>query len=121
MSEAVVAKRYADALFQLASEKNNEEELVAELQVIQTVFQNNQKLVDLLHHPRISGAEKMDLINEAFGQFHKDVLNTLKILVQRNRIRLVPSIIDHFVYLYNEAKGIAVATVYSVSESIDEE
>lgn len=121
MSEAVVAKRYADALFQLANEKNNVDKLISELEMVKTVFRNDKKIIDFLNHPRINTDEKMKMINEAFGQLDKDVVNTLKILVQRHRINIVTLVVDHFVHLYNEANGIAAATVYSVRALTDEE
>ncbi|MFD2131513.1 F0F1 ATP synthase subunit delta [Pseudogracilibacillus auburnensis] len=121
MSEAVVAKRYADALFQLANEKNNVVKLISELEVVKEVFLNDKKMIDVLNHPRISNHDKMNIINGAFGQFDKDVINTLKILVERHRINVITSIVDHFVHLYNEANGVAAATVYSVRALSDEE
>jgi|SRR5690625_4807646 len=121
MSEAVVAKRYADALFQLANEKNNVEKLINELKVVKEVFQNDKQLIDFLNHPRIKNDDKMKLIDEAFGKFEKDVTNTLKLLVERHRINNVSAIIDDFVDFYNEANGIAAATVYSVRALSDDE
>src|SRR5699024_2853937 len=116
MSEAVVAKRYADALFQLALEQNKTEQLVSQLSVVKDVFQKDDKIAQFLNHQRIELNKKMQIIEEAFKSNDKDVVNTLKILVQRHRISSVIAIVDHFVHLYNEQNGIAVATVQSVRE-----
>ncbi|MEI3607765.1 F0F1 ATP synthase subunit delta [Pseudogracilibacillus sp. SE30717A] len=121
MSEAVVAKRYADALFQLSSEKNSVDKLVAELPVVKEVFQNDKKIGDFLNHPRISNDEKMKLIDEAFKQCDRDVINMLKILVERHRINALSEVVDAFIEQYNEANGIADATVYSVRALSEEE
>ncbi|MEJ8778364.1 F0F1 ATP synthase subunit delta [Pseudogracilibacillus sp. ICA-222130] len=121
MSEAVVAKRYADALFQLASEKNNVENIQNALSTVKDVIQNNKEVVDFLNHPRIKQADKMKIIEEAFGKFDKDVVNLIKLLVERHRISLVPAVIDHFAHFYNEENGIAAATVYSVRALTDAE
>lgn len=121
MSEAVVAKRYADALFQIATEKKNVETLISELEVVKNVFQKDAQLVDLLNHPRVNEAEKMQLIDNAFGKCEKDIVHTLKILVQRHRVDIVPAVADHFSHLYNETNGIAAATVYSTRALSDEE
>src|SRR5690625_1825274 len=121
MSEAVVAKRYADALFQLASDKNNIDTLLSELQVVKEVFHNDKQITDFLNHPRVNNDEKMKLIDVAFKEFNKDVLHTLKILVERHRINIVTEFVDAFVDQYNEANKIAQATVYSVRALSEEE
>ena len=116
MSEAVVAKRYADALFQLGDEKAILEQLLEELKVVKEVFHVNDSFVIFLKHPRINNEKKKQFLEDVFQDIQADVLNTMKILVERQRIDIVPSIIDHFIQLYNDAKGIAEATVYSVRE-----
>ncbi|MEC5424470.1 F0F1 ATP synthase subunit delta [Virgibacillus sp. C22-A2] len=121
MSEAVVAKRYADALFQLGSEKAVLEQFVEELQVVKEVFQTNANLYTFLKHPRVNNAKKKQFLEEVFQGLQTDVVNTLKLLVERHRVEITPSIIDHFLQLVNDAKGIAEATVYSVRELSDSE
>jgi len=121
MSEAVVAKRYADALFQLATEKNNIDKLISELEVVKEVFEGDKKVSDFLNHPRIKSDDKMKLIDEAFKSCEKDVINTLKILVERHRIGAISLVVDALIDQYNEAKGIARATVYSARALSDEE
>ncbi|MGM8211407.1 F0F1 ATP synthase subunit delta [Virgibacillus sp. W0430] len=116
MSEAVVAKRYADALFQLGDEKATLDQLIEELRVVKEVLEVNDSLVVFLKHPRITNEKKKQFLDEVFQGIQTDILNTLKILVERQRVELVPSMIDHFIQLYNDAKGIAEATVYSVRE-----
>ncbi len=121
MSEAVVAKRYADALFQLGNEQGKIEQLVEEFHVLKEVFETNSKLLTFLKHPRVNNAEKKQFIDEVFHDFSSNVVHTLKILAERHRIEIVPDIIGHFIHLVNDAKGIAEATVYSVRELTDAE
>ncbi|WP_373893969.1 F0F1 ATP synthase subunit delta [Virgibacillus natechei] len=120
MSE-VVASRYADALFQLGEDKANLEKLVEDFQIVHEVFQNNEQLHTFLTHPRINNEKKKQLLVEAFQGLSTDALNTLKLLVDRRRTEIIPSIIDHFIQLVNDAKEIAEATVYSVRELSDDE
>lgn len=110
----VVAKRYADALFQLAEEKNNSEKIQNELHTVQQVFQHNKKLIMILNHPRVNKDEKMNIIDDAFKGLNKEIVNVIKLLVERHRINSIVSVIKHYNHLYNEANGIALATVYSV-------
>ena len=116
MSEAVVAKRYADALFQLGHEKDLLDKLVKELRVVKDVFEDNDELYTFLKHPRVDHGKKKQLLEEAFKGLQDVVVNTLKILVDRHRVDITPSIIDLFIEKVNDAKGIAEASVYSVRE-----
>jgi F-type H+-transporting ATPase subunit delta len=114
MSEAVVAKRYADALFQLATEKNIVEKLIAELDVVKEVFQTNERLIELLLHPRVQHEEKMKLVDDAFGKCDKAIVHLIKMLVERHRIQHISEIVAHFTKVYHEANREIAATVYSV-------
>jgi len=118
---SVVAKRYAEALFQLATEKNIADQLISELGTVKEVFENDKQLVEFLSHPRINLQTKQALIDEAFKSYNKTVINTLKILVERHRLTEIVAIVDQYIHLYNEANGIATATVYSVRTLSDDE
>ncbi|WP_156290877.1 F0F1 ATP synthase subunit delta [Oceanobacillus salinisoli] len=121
MSEALVAKRYAEALFELGQEKLILDKLVKEFSVVRDVFQTNQELTTFLAHPAIPGEKKKQLIAEVFQGSQAEVINTLKLLVDRRRVDVIPFVIDDLIQLVNDAKGIAEATVYSVRElSADE-
>lgn len=121
MSNEVVAKRYADALFRLGIEQQKIEQLAADLKVVKPVFQNDKKLANFLTHPKIDQATKKQLVVEAFQGVDETILNTLQLLVDRHRILIIPAIIDEFLILVNDAKGMADATVYSTRNLSDDE
>ncbi|NBJ68753.1 MULTISPECIES: F0F1 ATP synthase subunit delta [Clostridia] len=121
MSHETVAKRYADALFQLGQENGTLDVLAQEMKVVKKVFQDNKNLYTFLVHPRVSNAKKQQFLQDVFQQAQKEVMNTLQLLAQRHRIELLPAIVDHFIQLVNDAKGIAAATVYSVRALSEEE
>lgn len=112
----VVANRYADALFELGIEKNILDQYVEELNTVKDVFSDNEQLDTFLKHPSIKNKTKKQLLEEAFTGLHVDILNTLKLLVERSRTEMVLAIIDHFIQLVNDRKGIAEAKVFSVRE-----
>ncbi|GGB56127.1 ATP synthase subunit delta [Lentibacillus populi] len=121
MSEAVVAKRYADALFQLGTEKQAHEEMVEEFRVVKEIFQDNKRLYTFLKHPRVNNEKKKQFLDEVFQGMSTDVVNTLKLLVERHRVEIIPFVIDQFRQMVYDAQGIAEATVYSVQELSDAE
>ncbi|WP_026907712.1 F0F1 ATP synthase subunit delta [Paucisalibacillus globulus] len=121
MSEAVVAKRYADALFQLASEKSSLNDYLEELRVVKQVFEENKELQTFLAHPRVTNEKKRIFLDEVFAGVSQDVLNTLKILVERHRVGITTDVVDAFETLVNEASGVAQGKVYSVRKLSDAE
>ncbi|SES11010.1 F-type H+-transporting ATPase subunit delta [Gracilibacillus ureilyticus] len=114
MSKANVAKRYAEALFQIGDEKQTLDFLETELLTVKEVFETNADFVKFLQHPNVDASKKKELLNEAFTGFSKDVLHTLSLLVDRHKVSVVPQIVDEFVAFANEAKGTKQATVLSV-------
>ncbi|MED0716815.1 F0F1 ATP synthase subunit delta [Aeribacillus composti] len=116
-----VAKRYASALFQIAKEKNQVKQFEEELRIVKQVFIENQKLLQILEHPKVLLENKKSLVNEAFSSLSAEIINTLLLLIDRHRIRLVSELVDNFVELANEEQQTAEATVYSVRPLKDEE
>lgn len=114
MSNSTVAKRYALALFQIASEKQVLAEVEQELRTVKEVVTNNPELTVFLKSPKLSNEKKKEVLNQAFGSASTYVRNTLMILVDRHREGQIAEVADEFINLANDAKGIAEAKVYSV-------
>ncbi|EIT83823.1 F0F1 ATP synthase subunit delta [Fictibacillus macauensis ZFHKF-1] len=110
----VIAKRYATALYEVATEA----ELLAfeeELRVVKEVMMNNTELQKILTHPKISSAQKKQLVQDSMGTaISKPVLNTLFLLIDRNRSSLIAEMADQFIQLANDTRGVAEAVVTSV-------
>src|SRR5690625_2737253 len=121
MSKSIAARRYAEALFQLGDEKNTLEQINEELQVVQEVFHKNEQVYTFLKHPRVNHEQKKQFVDDVFQGLQADVINTIKLLVERHRIEITPTIVDHFNQMVNDAKGIAEAKVYSVRKLSDSE
>lgn len=121
MSESVAARRYAEALFQIGNEKASIDSFVKELRILREVFQDNKQLYTFLKHPRIDNKRKQQFLEEVLQGLETDIINTIKILVERDRTEIIPSISDHLIQMVNDAKEIAEAKVYSVRKLSDKE
>ncbi|HLS20059.1 MAG TPA: F0F1 ATP synthase subunit delta [Bacillota bacterium] len=121
MREAVVSKRYAEALFELGEEKQLLDTFVEQFRLMKDILTEHEQLFTILKHPQVSVNKKQTMVQEIFKDFHKYVIHTIQLLVARQRIDLAPAIVDHMNELVNDAKGIAEATVYSVRPLTDEE
>ena len=121
MNVSTVGKRYAIALFQIAKEKQLLDQMESELRVVKEVVNKNPGLLTVLKSPKLSKAEKKQLLGKAFSGLNPYLLNTMMLLVDRHRQGLLSEVADEFIAIANDEKGIAQATVTSVRFLTDEE
>ncbi len=121
MSKSTAAKRYALALFQLAKQHNQLPQVEEDLREVKVVFKENNDLQALLASPKLSLDRKKELIRELFGKANPLVVNTLQVLIDRNRINETVAVATEFATLSNEAQGIADAKVYSTRPLTEDE
>lgn len=103
MSGSAVSKRYASALFDIAVETSQINEIEEELTVLKEVFRNEAGLQEVLSHPKVSAAKKKELIQQSFGALSESVLHTIFLLIDRRRSSIVPDLTDEFIKLANQA------------------
>lgn len=121
MREAVVSKRYAEALFELGEENNLLDTFIEQFSLIKDRLIEHEQLFSILKHPQVQTDQKQTMVKEIFQDFHQYVVDTMRLLIERQRIELMPLMVDQLNELVNDAKGIAEATVYSVRPLTDEE
>ncbi len=109
-------KEYAEALFMLAAEENAAEEYLKCLGSVEKVIDDNPDYIDLLASPAIPLEERLQAIDEAFGDFPEHPLSFLKLLCETGNIRLLKDCICEYKRLYTESSDIVCATVYSAVE-----
>jgi F-type H+-transporting ATPase subunit delta len=113
MSNSMVAKRYALALFQIAKEQQVLDEIEADIRVVKEVVQYNPELKAVLKSAKLSIESKKAIISASFTTVNGYLLNTLLILIDRHREDEIIHVADEFVELANIEIGIAEAQVYS--------
>jgi F-type H+-transporting ATPase subunit delta len=121
MSNSTVAKRYALALFQLSKENNLLDQMEEELRVVKNVVTSSKDLNAVLKSPKVTIEKKKEIVKGSFAKFNPLVLNTLMILIDRHREDQIADVVDRFVDLANDERGIAEAKVYSIRPLTAEE
>ena len=121
MSQSVIAKRYAVALFEAAQEKQQTLSVQTDLKELQKVFAGEKQFDELLVSPKFSTQKKKELIGQLFNGTNQLILNTLYVLIDAGRIGEIDNLIEDFQELANEASGVAEAKVYSTRLLSDEE
>ncbi len=118
----LVSSVYGDALFDIAMEKNNLDKIYREILELKTIFESNKELSGVLELPRVTGEEKMSLVDGIFsGRVSPEVLGMLKIVVEKGRQSEFIGIFDYFISRYKEERGIGIAYVKSAEELTKEQ
>ncbi len=121
MSKSTVAKRYADALFQLAQEKNVVAEVNNDLEELVKVIETTPELLSLLSSPKFSIERKKQIVAEVFAEANPMVVNTLELLIDKKRVNEVGNLAEEFKVLAAQAQGFADSTVFSTRELTESE
>ena len=110
----IISSRYAESLFELAKEERAIEAYSQDMQKVQEVFSTDSSFVQFFSHVAIEDDIKINLLDKSFnGQISTYVLNFLKLLVSKRRMRYILDICKHFQSLCNDYFGIKVGKVYS--------
>src|SRR3712207_2491072 len=89
-----VARRYAEALFELAEENDILSDMYTEIFDLKNIIKENNGLYDVLRSPFVKNDEKKQVIDAIFGgQVSEYGLNFLKVLVDNQRITELEGIV----------------------------
>jgi F-type H+-transporting ATPase subunit delta len=104
------AKRYAQAVFSLAHERGTLDRWQADLAILNEVMADPGAVV-YLKNPNVPTADKQALLDNVLASAQPEARNLAQMLIQRQRINIVPDLVR----LYNESvladRGIAIADV----------
>ncbi|QCR31429.1 F0F1 ATP synthase subunit delta [Lysinibacillus sp. SGAir0095] len=118
---STIANRYAEALFQLALEKQVVAEVNADLEELVKGIETTPELVSLLTTPKFSIDRKKQIVAEVFANANPIVVNTLVLLIEKKRFNEIGNLAESFKQLAAEAQGSAEATVFSTRALTDSE
>lgn len=111
-----VSIAYANALFDLSLEEKNENAVLEQMDMINTAVTGNEELVKILASKNLSKDEKKDILVKVFADnVDKDVMNFLKLLVDKSRINHVKDIAKAYKNAYLEHFEIKEAIIYSTT------
>ena len=105
---------YGQSLYDLAAEEGLSEEILQQMEIVDSLFKENPSYITLLSEPSIPRRERLGLLKEAFeGQIHPYLLNYLMILLENSMLRGYSSSCRTYRSSYNKDNGIEEATVTS--------
>jgi F-type H+-transporting ATPase subunit delta len=108
--------RYATALFDLTREKGTLAECLTQAAVVRDAL-STADCRSIIEHPLISGAQKRQFLDNAFGGGLNEHLNGfLSLLISKNRESIMASALATFIEMGNRVSGKTDAEVVSAAE-----
>ncbi|MDQ5824703.1 MAG: ATP synthase F1 subunit delta [Chloroflexota bacterium] len=106
------ARRYAQAVLDLAKQDNSLDKWLSDLKAINAVF-GTDRAVEALEDPKLTHEAQQETIERLVPREVTNPLarNFLLLLVRRQRLALLPRIVEVFQEMYNKERGIVVADV----------
>jgi len=93
----LLAKRYAQALFQIAIGDNTARLYGEQLEKCIQVIKENRMITNILSNPETELSSKESLLEALFGTgIHKNILNLLVLLIKKNRLSLLEDILINY-------------------------
>jgi F-type H+-transporting ATPase subunit delta len=112
-----VAKRYAEALFDLAQEQNTVKQLSGEMRLILEVVQSVPEFQGYMDNFLVSPAEKKETLQQIFADKVSAVVgNFIGLLVDKRRENYVGMICEEFLALHDEMENIRDTELYTATE-----
>lgn len=113
----LVSKTYGDALFDLALESDQMEDLFGEAQQLLPILQENEDLKKMMNHPKIVKEEKQKLIENVFsGKISRELLGLITMLITKGHYNDLESVLEYFIHRVKEYKKIGTVSVTSAME-----
>jgi F-type H+-transporting ATPase subunit delta len=115
------ARRYAEAVFQLASRDDSYDRWAADLQLAATVV-SDEGIARIVNSPAVPLRQRAGVLGNALGdRLSPAAINLVKLLDQRGRLVLLPAIAADYGRLVDRMRGVATATVTSAAPLAKEE
>lgn len=119
MARRAQAKRYAQAVFEIALAKNQLDEWQSDLRKIAGLIE--EAVVVLLENPKLRFSDKARLLAERLGDVNPLAQNLAYVLVARRRLSMIGEVADEFERLVDSHRGIERAEIITATPLDDEE
>ena len=120
MIREVAAKRYAEAVLQIAGEAKRLVAWAADLQTIAAVLSHPQ-VAAMLESARMPTTRKTELVESLLRELDPLALNLARLLVRRGRVALAPQIAEAYQEMIDDERGVVHASVVTAVPLSDEE
>ncbi len=119
---STIARRYAQALHEQASEQNAIATVDNDVDVLRDTLESSPDLAGALASPVVSRASKERIVQSVFGShLSKSTLHFLDFVIEKGREDLLPDITEAYRHLRNTQEGIIEAHVKAAFDMAEAE
>tara|TARA_Y100000994_G_scaffold243321_1_gene241530 strand:+ start:1068 stop:1604 length:537 start_codon:yes stop_codon:yes gene_type:complete len=112
----ISSRRFAQAVFQIASENNSIDQWLGDLEVLASAT-TNPEFIQFVNSPRVESDKKIQVIKESFTNSISELaVNLACLLSARNSVGLLQNIADDFQSFVDLNKGVERADVTTAVE-----
>jgi F-type H+-transporting ATPase subunit delta len=108
-----IASRYAKCLFDIASEKNQQDVIAEDAANFLKAVAESAELTDFLESPLMSKSAKKETMRQLFKGFNETTLSVFDMMADKSRENFLASMAQSYLTIYNKANGITLAEVTS--------
>lgn len=113
---SLIEKRYAEALVDISVQKGMIDAYQEEFKDLVDLYNTHSDLKLLLINPQIKAEAKKELITKLYkNKMKTELLNFVLLLIDKGRIKFLPSILDEYIQLANKHKNILDMTIISAA------
>ncbi len=117
MKSSLLAKRYAQALFDLAVEMKQLEDVAIDMLLINSVLDESRELRKVLDNPVLDDYKKVRIMDSLFGEkTQKLTLKFLHLIIKKGREGILIQTCKAFDVIYKEYMNIMPVTLTTASE-----
>ena len=117
-----IAKKYANALFEMANEMDKAELVMQNLIFIEETLNTNEQLYAFFCNPIITRDDKKDVAQKIFAiHIEKTVLDLMFVLIDNARIDAFNEVVNQYANLFNIKENIVKPNIISAVELNEEQ
>lgn len=117
MRSALIASRYARALYNLAKEKNEQDSVYQQLRVIDDALSLEKDIMEFVHSPLVRPSQKEKVIEQLAAKvtLPETLKNFLLLLARKDRLAIFPEVMAAYQEISDEAHGVTRGVVRSAA------
>ncbi|MBI5705491.1 MAG: ATP synthase F1 subunit delta [Armatimonadetes bacterium] len=120
MADTRVARRYAQALFDVAERGGETARVEEDLNLVADLMEQDAKFKDFMISPNVPRDRRLRIMETVFGpKLSKITMSALRLLVTKRREDLTPDVRNRFVEIRREQGKVLFAQVSSATELKD--
>ncbi len=121
MENPRLASRYAKSLIDISVERNNLEDTLNDIKLLDAICKQSHEFELMLKSPIVSAQKKLAVIEAVVaGQLHEITMSFIKLLLNKGREENLASIVNAFIEQYNEIKNIKTVSLTTASPVTEE-